>query len=57
MHIQFSGERLGAVQMRRNVKWLRPNAHRKAEPAPWSIEVRFGGGGDDSLLTRLRIHK
>ena len=55
VRIQFSGEHLGAIRMRRNVKWLRPNAHRKGEPAPWLLEVRFGGSDDDSLVTRLLV--
>lgn len=57
VHIQFSDERLGAVRLRRNVRWLRPNAHRRDQPAPWTLEVRFGGSDDDSLLTRLTVRE
>ena len=53
----INAERLGAVRMRRNVRWLRPNAHRRDQPAPWTLEVRFGGGDDDSLLTRLFVRE
>ena len=55
LHIGFTGERLGNVGLRRNVKWLRPNAHRKGDPFPWLLEVRFGGTGDDTLVTTLQL--
>ncbi len=53
--IDFDSKRLGTTKLRRNVKWLRPNAHRRGQTAPWLLEVPFGGSGDDVLETRFRI--
>ena len=53
--IDFESNRLGTTKLRRNVKWLRPNAHRRGQPAPWLLEVPFGGSGNDVLETRFRI--
>ena len=53
--IDFESNRMGTTKLRRNVKWLRPNAHRRGQPAPWLLEVPFGGSGDDVLETRFRI--
>ncbi len=55
--IDLESNRLGTTKLRRNVKWLRPNAHRRGQPAPWLLEVPFGGSGDDVLETRFRIER
>ncbi|MDE3000299.1 MAG: heparinase II/III family protein [Gemmatimonadota bacterium] len=53
--IDFVSNRLGKTRLRRNVSWLRPNAHRRGQPAPWLLEVPFGGSGEAVLETRFSI--
>jgi hypothetical protein len=39
----------------RDNKWLGKNPQRPGEPAPWVIDVRFGGSGKDELTTVFEI--
>ena len=47
----------GKVRARcyRDNRWLRRNPIRPGEPAPWVLDVRFGGAGDDLLKTQFEI--
>ena len=44
-------------RLRRDTRWLGSNPIRPGEPAPWVIDVRFGGEGKDELVTEFRIVK
>ncbi len=39
----------------RDKRWLGKNPLRPGMPAPWVLDVRFGGAGDDWVVTRIRI--
>ncbi len=42
-------------RLRRDNRWLGKNPLRSGEPAPWVIDVRFGGKGSDELTTQFDI--
>ena len=42
-------------RLRRDTRWLGNNPIRPGEPAPWVIDVRFGGTGKDELVTEFEI--
>lgn len=44
-------------RLRRDTKWLGKNPQRPGAPAPWVIDVRFGGEGKDELVTAFEIQK
>ena len=52
-----SGRTGGKAKARlyRDKKWLGNNPQRPGEPAPWVIDVRFGGTGKDELVTEFEI--
>jgi hypothetical protein len=39
----------------RDNRWLKRNPMRPGETAPFVIDVKFGGAGDDLLETRFEI--
>jgi hypothetical protein len=49
----------GKVKTRlyRDNRWLGRNPMRRGEAAPWVLDARFGGTGDDALETRFEILK
>lgn len=49
-----SGQRL-RPRLYRDERWLGRNPVRENEPAPWILEARFGGTGDDWLTTNMEI--
>jgi hypothetical protein len=42
-------------RLRRDTRWLGKNPQRPGEPAPWVIDVRFGGKCNDELTTQFDI--
>jgi hypothetical protein len=44
-------------RLRRDTRWLGKNPLRPGVPAPWVIDARFGGKGDDCLTTTFDILK
>ncbi len=45
------------ARLRRDNRWLGKNPLRPGEPAPWIVDVRFGGEGNDALTTEFGILK
>ena len=43
------------ARLYRDNKWLGKNPLRPGEPAPWVLDVTFGGTGDDQLETHFEI--
>jgi len=43
------------ARLYRDRRWLGRNPLRPGEPAPWVLDVAFGGSGDDLLETRFEI--
>jgi len=51
--IRVSSE--GTARLYRDTEWLGENPLRPGEPAPWVLDVTFGGMGDDTLETHFEI--
>ncbi len=54
--IRLDGERVRARLYRDN-QWLRENPLRPGEAAPWVLDLRFGGTGDDAVEMEFTIVK
>ena len=54
--IRLEGERMRARLYRDN-RWLEKNPLRPGESAPWVLDLRFGGTGDDAVETEFTIMK
>ena len=46
---------LDTARRYRDNRWLKRNPVRPGEPAPWVLDVTFGGSGEDLLETRFDI--
>ena len=55
--IRFSSPEKTRARLRRDTRWLGRNPLRPGEPAPWVIDVRFGGTGEEELVTEFEIMK
>ena len=55
--IRFSSQGRARARLRRDTRWLGNNPQRMGVPAPWIIDVRFGGTGRDELVTEFEILK
>jgi hypothetical protein len=53
--IRCSSPGKAKARLRRDTRWLGNNPLRPGEPAPWVIDVRFGGEGKDELTTEFEI--
>jgi hypothetical protein len=47
----------GTARLYRDMEWFGENPLRPDEPAPWVLDVTFGGTGDDILETHFEILK
>ena len=58
-HREHKGYREGRARTRlyRDSRWLKKNPQRPGEPAPWVLDVTFGGAGDDALETEFAIER
>jgi hypothetical protein len=54
---RFSSPNKARARLYRDKRWLGNNPIRPGEPAPWVIDVRFGGEGKDELVTEFEILK
>jgi hypothetical protein len=54
LEIELESDRPHRPRVYRNAKWLRPNSRRAGEPFPLILDVRFGGSGNDRIVTRFR---
>ena len=57
LRIEVSAEGKVRTRLYRDNRWLRKNPQRPGEPAPWVLDVTFGGAGDDVLETEFAIIK
>jgi len=55
LSFHFRSEGKLRTRLYRDEKWLGHNPRRPGEPAPWIIDVRFGGTGDDTLISLAEI--
>ena len=55
--VRFSSAGKARARLRRDTRWLGSNPQRPGVPAPWIIDVRFGGAGKDELTTVFEILK
>ncbi|MDP6779764.1 MAG: heparinase II/III family protein [Candidatus Latescibacteria bacterium] len=55
LEIRFAAEGRCRARLYRDTRWLGKNPMRPGEPAPWVLDVRFGGTGRDWLETEFRI--
>lgn len=55
LRIGLSSQGKVRARLYRDRKWLGKNPLRPEEAAPWVLDVRFGGSGDDLLETRFDI--
>ena len=55
LSFHFRSEGKLRTRLYRDEKWLGHNPRRPGEPAPWIIDGRFGGTGDDTLISLAEI--
>jgi hypothetical protein len=55
VRMEFEANGKCKPRLYRDKKWLGKNPLRPGVLAPWVLDVRFGGGGEDWIVTRIRF--